>query len=166
MQGRASKPPHGTAQRLVGTSGRARSVSLYRPPVDDSPFDLAALFDQVDRRRVQIGASWSAVARATGVAATTIRRFATAGDAEADGVLTVVSWLGVPPESFIVGAGPGEALPPRHDGFVRVDMARVAAVTGQRRAGSRTSIQRLAEVAHSSYCTIASLVRVSEAIDP
>lgn len=133
----------------------------YRADVVDALFDLAALFDQVDRHRVQIGASWSGVARATGVGATTIQRFATAGDAEADGVLTVVSWLGVPPESFIVGAGPGEALPPRQGGFVRVDMARVAAVTGQRRAGSRTSIQRLAEVAQTHHCTIASLVRVS-----
>ena len=55
------------------------------------------------------------------------RRFATASDAEADGVLAVIGWLGVPPEQFVDDSNiAGVPLPPAADGVIRVDMALLA----------------------------------------
>ncbi len=50
------------------------------------PFDLAALYSAVDARRRAESLSWTALSRQIGVATSTIRRFATAADAEAKGL--------------------------------------------------------------------------------
>ena len=96
------------------------------------------------------------------MAASTIRRFETAPDAEADGVLALVGWLGATPEDFVIAADvAGERLAPADGGFVRVDIARVAAVTGGRRVTGRTTIQCLVEAAQTSGRSIASFTRWS-----
>ena len=128
------------------------------------PFDLGELFEQIDRARRDSGQSWASLARHVGVSASTIRRFEAAADAEADGVLTLVAWLGVAPEEFIAGAGAiGEPLPALDGGVVRVDMSCLDEVTGAQSVdGSvRTSIQRLAMAAQTSRRSVASFARWS-----
>ena len=127
-------------------------------------FDLGELFRRINSMRRDSGQSWASLARQVGVAVSTIRRFEGAADAEADGVLALVGWLGVAPEEFIAGAPvAGERLPPAAGGFVRVDMTRVVEVTGAREvsATARTSIQRLVRAAQSSGRTVASFTRWS-----
>jgi transcriptional regulator with XRE-family HTH domain len=129
-----------------------------------APFDLGELFERVDRVRRASGQSWASLARQVGMAASTIRRFERAADAEADGVLTLVAWLGVPPEEFISGARvAGKPLPAIDGGYVRVDMGRLGEVTGApgESASTRTSIQRLAMAAQTSGQNVASFARWS-----
>jgi hypothetical protein len=154
-----------TPRRIPG--GRVRPeharVVLVNRSVAARPFDLGELFLRVDNARRESGHSWAAVSTQVGVAASTIRHFESAGDAEADGVLAVVGWLGVAPEEFIDGGVvAGEPLPPANGGFVRVDRARLSEVAGVRRTApskGRTTIQRLAMVARDSGQTVASLTR-------
>jgi len=100
-----------------------------------------------------------------GVAVSTTRRFATAPDAEADGVLALIGWLGVAPEQFVINSKVAATpLPRAGDGFVRVDMALLAALRvwpGRARAGGRTTIQKLVIAAQASGATIASLTQLS-----
>lgn len=130
-------------------------------------FDLRSLHRAVEVERVRKGSSWASVARASGVSASTIRRFADADDAEADGVLAVVRWLGVSPEDFIDGSVvAGQALSSPDDGFVRVDMELVASASRESapsRARSRTTIQHLVRIAQDALCTVSSLTRVTDA---
>ena len=126
-------------------------------------FDLAELYRWIDRARVDSGLTWVGVSRQTRVAASTIRRFESAADAEADGVLAQIGWLGVAPEAFVAATTvAGALLPPAGDGLVRVDMGLVAEVIGGRgRVGARTSIQRLVAVAQGAGRTVASFTRWS-----
>lgn len=127
-------------------------------------FDLGQLFVSIDAERERQGLSWAALSRLVGVSASTIRRFGDADDAEADGVLVLIGWLGVAPEHFVSSAVvSGAALPPAGDGVIRVDMTAVAEATAPRQAGSgtRTTIQRLVAAAHSSERTVESLTRWS-----
>ena len=132
---------------------------------ETGPFDLAAFADSVDREREERGLSWVALAGEVGVAASTIRRFATASDAEADGVLALVGWLGVVPEDFVPNSRVvGSPLPRAGDGLIRVDMDQIAGLASWPRAGhtgSRTTIQRLVAAAQVSGRTVASLTRWS-----
>lgn len=129
-------------------------------------FDLHALFVAVDEERRARGLSWSGAANDIGVATSTIRRYRVADDAEADGVLAVLCWLGAAPEAFIEGVpGVGQPLQKPRSGYVRVDMGEVVRATGHRRAGdnrTRTTIQRLVESAQLADQSVASLTRVSE----
>lgn len=129
-------------------------------------FDLQALFAAIDTERKRRALSWAALSRQVGVAASTIRRFDEADDAEADGVLALVRWLNVTPETFIPSASnEGEPLAPRGNGFVRVDMERVRAMTaGSDNASNRrrTTIQRLSEIAASAGRTVSSFTRLSQ----
>jgi ribosome-binding protein aMBF1 (putative translation factor) len=59
--------------------------------VDSLDFDLQQLFRSIDHARSDRGLTWAALARQVGVASSTIRRFESAADAEADGVLTLIS---------------------------------------------------------------------------
>ncbi len=130
--------------------------------MEDGPFDLGALFRRIEGRRVESGQTWSALSKQTRVSATTIRRFETADDAEADGVLALIAWLDTEPEEFISGRHcDAERLMPTNGGLVRVDMARVAAVTGGRRVTGRTTIQTLARTARASGRSVASFTRWS-----
>lgn len=64
------------------------------------PFDLAELSCRIDQLRDERGLTMTALAREVGVGASTIQRFRTAADAEADGVLALISWTGDAPERF------------------------------------------------------------------
>ncbi len=139
-------------------------------PATSHRFDLAALYRTIDQLRQEHSLSWTALGRQVGVAASTIRRFEHEADAEADGVLALIGWCGVAPETFVVGGSSvGQTLPPAAGGMVRVDAALMHAARpegGTRqtpsRPGSRTSIQRLVEFAVATDQTVASLTRVSE----
>lgn len=128
-------------------------------------FDLRGLFQSIDAERSHRGLSWVALARHVGVATSTIRRFGEADDAEADGVLALVRWLGVAPEDYINSdSGEGRRLPPPGAGYVRVDMERVAKAKGDSRGArgkTRTTIQSLVAVAQDSGLPVAALTRVS-----
>lgn len=128
-------------------------------------FDLHELSRALDRARADRRVTWAAISEEVGVATSTIRRFASATDAEADGVLALVGWLGVAPEVFVTDSEiAGIRLPPAGEGFIRVDMARIAEMAAQpRRArlATRTTIQRLVVAAQLSGVPVASLTRWS-----
>lgn len=132
---------------------------------EPAPFDLAEFAGAIDRARTDLGLTWAGLAGQVGVAVSTIRRFAVATDAEADGVLALVGWLGVSPEEFVVDSSiAGLPLPAAGDGMIRVDMELVAALPSwprRGRIGSRTTIQRLVAAAQGSGRTVASFTRWS-----
>ena len=132
--------------------------------VDLQPFDLGELSRRIEQERERRGLTMAAVARQVGVAASTIRRFQTADDAEADGVLSLIAWVGDAPERFISKTQVvGTVLPPALTGCIRVDMDLVAQATSRRPGTTtRTTIQRLASAAQLSGRTIASLTRWSQ----
>lgn len=139
-------------------------------PATSQRFDLAALYRVIDQRRQECALSWAGLGRQVGVAPSTIRRFEHAVDAEADGVLALIGWLGVAPEVFVV-RGPivGQPLAPASGGMVRVDVVLMNTSTpddsmsaARLRLGGRTSIQRLVEVAVATVRTVASFTRVTE----
>lgn len=131
-----------------------------------TPFDLRKLFRAIDAEREHRSLSWAALGRQVGVAPSTILRFGEAGDAEADGVLALVRWLGVPPEDYVTGASvKGARLRQHGDGLVRVDMELIAKANGDPRGAqgrTRTSIQHLVEVAQRSGQPVTSLTRFSD----
>ena len=151
--------PEGSSQAPIGVS------SVASPSMTTPLFDLRELFRAIDAERDRHGLSWEALAREVGVAASTIRRFGVADDAEADGVLALIRWLGVAPEDYVRGdAVRGNRLR-GGDRYVRVDMESVARANGDPGGGrgrTRTTIQNLVEVAQRSGLPVASLTRVSE----
>ncbi len=130
------------------------------------PFELRRLFAAVDEERRRRDLSWAALARQIGVSASTLRRFGQADDAEADGVLAVLRWLNVAPETYIRANSVEEVrLHPTGGGVVRVDMELVAEASDDSRRRprrTRTSIQNLVRVAQRSERSVASLTRLSE----
>jgi hypothetical protein len=132
---------------------------------DGDLFNLAQLASSVERARLERGLTWAGLSREVGVAASTIQRLAIASDAEADGVLALIGWLGVPPEDFIVASSVlGELLPPARGGFIRADMSLAAdlpSTPARSRPNARTSIQRLVATAQGAGRTVASLTRWS-----
>lgn len=81
--------------------------------VDRQLFDLGKLSCRIDELIEERGVTVAALARRVGMAASTIRRFKTAEDAEADGVLGLIAWTGDTPEQFIAeSAVVGRPLPP------------------------------------------------------
>jgi hypothetical protein len=125
------------------------------------PVDLAALLRAIDEARRDRGLSWGDLSREVGVAASTMRRLGHAADAEADGVLALIGWLGVEPERFIRSTSvAGERLQPRRDGMVRADPDALRALGAV--VSNRTTIQHLATIAQSTGRTVASLTRWSE----
>jgi len=132
---------------------------------DTHGFDLSALFRRIDIKRREQEMSWAALAREVGVAASTIRRFSAADDAEADGVLALIRWLEAAPEEFFWADCASRAhLLPDRTGVVRVDMGLIDAAQKRPTANkrTRTTIQHLAEVAEQSSTPVAALVRISE----
>jgi hypothetical protein len=71
--------------------------------VTDQPtrFDLPALYRAIDSKRLRRRLKWPAVAEGIGLPLKTIQNTRYAGVMEADGVLAMVRWLGVPPETFV-----------------------------------------------------------------
>ena len=131
--------------------------------VDRQPFDLGKLSCRIDELSEERGLTMAALAREVGVGASTIRRFRTADDAEADGVLALVAWTGDPPEQFIADSlVSGTPLPLVGTSQIRVDMDLVIGERTGRRAPTRTTIQRLVIAAQDSGQTVASLTRRSQ----
>lgn len=64
-------------------------------------FDPKALFAALDRQRTERGLTWAQVGRDIGVSPSTITRTKLGGRMEADGMLAMVRWLGVPAETFV-----------------------------------------------------------------
>ena len=64
-------------------------------------FDTKALFNALDQQRKQRGLTWRQVASEIGISESTITRTGKGGRLEVDGMLSMVSWLGVPVETFI-----------------------------------------------------------------
>lgn len=127
------------------------------------PFDLGLLSSRIDQEREKRHLTMTEMANKVGVAVSTIRRFKTADDAEADGVLALVGWVGDTPEQFIVNSiVDGMLLPPAGNGQIRVDMDLVREATRQRSTSTRTTIQRLAIAAQASGQPIASFTRSCE----
>jgi hypothetical protein len=63
-------------------------------------FDARALYVALDEQRRTREMSWEQVAGAIGVSSVTITRTRIGGRLEVDGMLAMVSWLGVPVETF------------------------------------------------------------------
>ncbi len=128
-----------------------------------SPFDLAGLYAAIDAQRTSRGLAWTALSKEVGVSASTIRRFGDADDAEADGVLALIRWLDVEPESFIADLTGGDRLRPAAEGFVRVDTAMVADALNEPAIAKRNrlTIQKFAAAAVRSGRSVGSLTRVS-----
>jgi transcriptional regulator with XRE-family HTH domain len=63
-------------------------------------FDAKALYVALDEQRRAREMTWEQVAAAIGVSAATITRTSIGGRLEVDGMLAMVSWLGVPVETF------------------------------------------------------------------
>lgn len=129
-------------------------------------FDLQRLHSDIDDERQRQDLSWTALSRQVRVAASTIRRYAHAEDAEADGVLALIRWLDAAPEDYIARTSiTPTRLPPAERGQVRVDMNCVATAVRDPRGANgrtRTTIQRLVEAAQHSGQTVASLTRVAD----
>jgi len=132
-------------------------------PPKQQLFDLHRLSTSIDRARIKRQLTWAEVSKDVGVATSTIRRFSSATDAEADGVLALVGWLGVPPEHFVAESRiDGIHLPPRGEGVIRVDMAMVMDALSMKHSGrprTRTTIQRLTLAALAAGTSISSLTR-------
>ena len=64
-------------------------------------FDARALYAALDKRRGECGLTWAQVASEVGVNSATIQRTRTGGRMEVDGMLAMVSWLGLPVEAFV-----------------------------------------------------------------
>ncbi|HEU4994259.1 MAG TPA: helix-turn-helix transcriptional regulator [Gemmatimonadaceae bacterium] len=64
-------------------------------------FDSTALWRAMDEQRNARGQSWNDVATAIGVSVATITRMRNGGRMEVDGMIAMVSWLGVPVETFV-----------------------------------------------------------------
>lgn len=135
-------------------------------------FELGEFYKSIDSERENRGLSWAALSRQVGVSAATIRRYAQAEDAEADGVLALIRWLDAAPEDFIVGAPhltakrkPLASLDNGATIYVRVDMALVAKAAGDKRSAAgrtRTTIARLVEAAEQADRPVATLTRLTD----
>jgi hypothetical protein len=64
-------------------------------------FDSSALFAAIDAQRIDKRLTWDQLAREIGVSAATIQRTQHGGRLEVDGMLAMVTWLGVPVEAFV-----------------------------------------------------------------
>ncbi len=131
-----------------------------------SLFDLRALFEAVEAERDRRSLTWAALSREVGVSASTIRRFATAEDAEADGVLATLQWLNATPERYVTRSKvAGTRLEPADGGHVRVDMTRITEALGDQRGANgrtRTTIQILVAAAERSGLPMASFTRLTD----
>jgi transcriptional regulator with XRE-family HTH domain len=63
--------------------------------------DALALFQALDRQRIARRLTWDRVAQDIGVSAATLKRTQRGGRMEVVGMLAMVSWLGVPVETFV-----------------------------------------------------------------
>lgn len=119
-------------------------------------FDLRRLHQDIDTQRQELALSWAALSKEVGVSTSTIRRYKDAEDAEADGVLLLIRWVGKSPEQYVEGASGGELL--RDGGWVRVDTARIAKALDDPAVArrNRLTIQGLIAAAQKAGASVAS----------
>jgi transcriptional regulator with XRE-family HTH domain len=65
-------------------------------------FDSRALYNALDARREERSLTWQQVADEIGIALSTIKRTSRGGRMEVDGMLSMVDWLDVPIETFVL----------------------------------------------------------------
>lgn len=72
-------------------------------PIADGPirFDLAALYRAVDSRRLRRRLTWAEAVAEIGLPMQTVQAVRSATKMDADSVLAIVRWLGLPPETFV-----------------------------------------------------------------
>jgi hypothetical protein len=64
-------------------------------------FDLAAMYRAIDSRRLRRRLKWPDAAAEIGLPLQTVQSARTAAKMDADTVLAMVRWLGLPPETFV-----------------------------------------------------------------
>jgi Trp operon repressor len=64
-------------------------------------FDSRALYQALEAQRLARGLSWREVSEQIGVSVATITRTHNGARMEVDGMLAMVTWLGVPVERFV-----------------------------------------------------------------
>lgn len=67
--------------------------------------DVPGLYAALDAERQARGLSWRSLARETGVSPSLLSRIGDGMRPDADGFVTLVRWLNIPAEAFIIGAG-------------------------------------------------------------
>jgi hypothetical protein len=119
-------------------------------------FDVVALYDALDEKRVARGLSWPQLAREIGgpfrISPSTLRDMRSRRVVEGDGVLQMLRWLNRTPESFVPGAkgesaaGAGlPVLPARQ--VLRFDTRKLhAAIDAQRAERGQTWAQVASEI--------------------
>ena len=102
-------------------------------------FDYQALHRALNERRKGLGLSWNQLATQLRIAPQTLHRTEKGGPMEADGIRTMVSWLGLAPEFFVRARTGGRVpkamrcLPTAGPGLRRFDKkALVAAIEAKR----------------------------------
>jgi hypothetical protein len=68
-------------------------------------FDIGALYEALDEERRARGLTWTAAARSIGVSPSTLTGLRKRTAVEGDGVLQMLRWLDLTPESFAAGSG-------------------------------------------------------------
>jgi predicted XRE-type DNA-binding protein len=68
-------------------------------------FDANALHAALDAERRSRGMSWRQVSQAIGVSTSTLANTAKGDNFEADGIVTMLCWLGMPVEAFVIPHG-------------------------------------------------------------
>ncbi len=64
-------------------------------------FDTRALYEAMNKQRLARDLSWVDVSKEIGVSATTMRNTVKGGRMEVDGMIAMVSWLGMKVEEFV-----------------------------------------------------------------
>ncbi len=113
------------------------------------PFDVRALHVALNAERARRATSWAAIARETHVSSATIGRTSKADDLEADGMLQLVRWLGLAPESFTRDRP--EPVPmatslQQAPGILRVDTRSLYAVIDEQRSDRSLTWPEVAEL--------------------
>jgi transcriptional regulator with XRE-family HTH domain len=65
--------------------------------------DNGALYAALELKREEVGRSWRDIAQDLGVSPSTFSRLSKGGGVDTDTFVTLTGWLGVSPESFVVG---------------------------------------------------------------
>ena len=64
-------------------------------------FDAAALYEAVNKQRVDRGMTWDTLSKEIGVSTATMKRTQAGGRMEVDGMIAMVDWLGQAVETFV-----------------------------------------------------------------
>ena len=109
-------------------------------------FDLPALREALDRRRAELGFSWTAVGTELGISPSTLSGLGTRPVTEGDGVFRAAAWLGRTPESFVPGfAGASAWHPlPAPAGALRFDAPALYSALEAKRLGRRLTWRQVA----------------------